>query len=233
VSEFKAGVRVVLIGRTAFIFFLVTRESIFYINLRQAYAFSPAYANRISSRTVLFSSVPNDYLDEAKLRRMFGTEKIKHVWIATDVSKLDEKVKEREKAAMKLEAAEIKLIKQANAARLKSLKKGGPAAEEDVRRLDSTVEDGESGSVAAQWLTAKDRPTHRLTFLIGKKVDTINWARAEIERLTPEIEELQARHRSADAKKVSAVFIEFYNQNEAQSAYQSGMSMIFSAPLAA
>jgi hypothetical protein len=210
-----------------FVFYLVTRESVYYINLRQAYAFSPAYANRISSRTVLFTAVPDDYLDEAKLRRMFGAERIKHVWIATDVSKLEDKVKEREKAAMKLEGAEIKLIKQANAARLKSSKKGGNASEEDVRHLDSTADEDESGSVAARWLQQKKRPTHRLKFLIGKKVDTINWARAEIERLTPEIEELQARHRAVDVKKVSAVFVEFHTQSEAQAAYQSGMSPLF------
>ncbi|EED22954.1 DUF221 domain protein, putative [Talaromyces stipitatus ATCC 10500] len=201
-----------------FIFFLVTRESIFYINLRQAYAFSPAYANRLSSRTVMFSSVPRDYLDEKKLRRMFGTERVKNVWITTDTSKLEDKVKERDDAAMKLEAAETALVKQANAARLKALKKNAAASDE---QLDSTADQTESGSVAARWVKRKDRPTHRLKFLIGKKVDTIDWARAEIERLNPEIEEEQAKHRAVDAKKVSAVFVEFYNQNDAQDAYQS------------
>ncbi|KAI7976757.1 hypothetical protein EIK77_009988 [Talaromyces pinophilus] len=200
-----------------FVFFLVTRESIFYINLRQAYAFSPAYANRLSSRTVMFSSVPQDYLDEKKLRRMFGGERVKNVWIATDTSKLEEKVKDRDDAAMKLEGAETALIKQANVNRIKALKKN-PAGDE---QLEATADHTESGSVAARWVKPKDRPTHRLKFLIGKKVDTIDWARAEIERLNPEIEEEQAKHRAADAKKVSAVFVEFYNQNDAQDAYQS------------
>jgi calcium permeable stress-gated cation channel len=201
-----------------FVFYLVTRESIFYINLRQAYAFSPAYANRISSRTVLFSSVPQDYLDEKKLRRMFGIERVKNVWLSTNTADLDQKVKDRDGAAMKLEGAETKLIKMANAARLKAIKKGQTVEDE---QLDVAAADTESGSVAARWVKAKDRPTHRLKFLIGKKVDTINWARAEIERLNPEIAEEQAKHRAGDAKKVSAVFVEFYNQNDAQDAYQS------------
>lgn len=201
-----------------FIFYLVTRESIFYINLRQAYAFSPAYANRISSRTVMFTSVPQDYLDEKKLRRMFGIDRVKNIWIATDTSDLDQKVKDRDSAAMKLEGAETKLIKKANAARLKALKKGTNVEEEP---LESTTADAESGSVASRWVKPKDRPTHRLKFLIGKKVDTINWSRSEIERLGPEIEEEQAKHRAGDAKKVSAVFVEFYNQNDAQDAYQA------------
>ncbi|KAL4887752.1 hypothetical protein BDV59DRAFT_14491 [Aspergillus ambiguus] len=205
-----------------FVFFTITRESIFYINLRQAYALSPAYASRLSSRTVLFTAVTENYLSRDKIRQMFGPSKVKNVWVATDTSKLEEKVKERDDAAMKLEAAETKLIVLANKARLKALKKqgnveDGPIAPENL----GDVPDDESGSVAARWVKPSDRPTHRLKFLIGKKVDTINWARSEIERLTPEIEELQAKHRAGDAKLVSSVFVEFYQQADAQSAFQS------------
>lgn len=150
---------------------------------------------------------------------------MKNVWVATDVNELDEKVAEREDAAMKLEGAETKLITMANAARLKALKKQGNVEEAEAAAEASSGEiaHDEPGSVAARWVQAKDRPTHRLKFLIGKKVDTINWAREEIERLTPEIEELQAKHREGDAKLVSSVFVEFYLQSDAQGAYQSGM----------
>jgi hypothetical protein len=205
----------------AFVFWLITREHIFYINLRQAYFFSPAYANRISSRTVLFTAVTEDYLNKDKICAMFGKEKVQNVWIATDTAELEEKVAERDAAAMKLEGAETALIVQANKARNKALKKQGTV--EDGNEGDESVGefDDESGSVAAKWVQAKDRPTHRLKFLIGKKVDTINWARSEIERLTPEIEELQAKHRAGDCKLVSSVFVEFYKQSDAQLAYQS------------
>lgn len=207
--------------RLGFIFFLITREHIFYINLRQAYSFSPAYANRISSRTVLFSAVSQNYLNTDKIRAMFGIEKVKNVWIATDTAELEEKVKDRDAAAMKLEGAETKLIIMANKARNKALKKNASAEEGSEENADLGQFDDESGSVAARWVQAKDRPTHRLKMLIGKKVDTINWARSEIERLSPEIEELQAKHRAGDAKLVSSVFVEFYKQSDAQSAFQS------------
>jgi hypothetical protein len=205
-----------------FVFMTVTREGIFYINLRQAYSLAPAYASRLSSRTVLFTAVTEDYLNRDKIRKMFGIEKVKNVWIATDTSELEDKVKERDAAAMKLEAAETKLIKLANVARAKALKKGG-SAEDDAVPLENLSDepDDESGSVAARWVKASERPTHRLKFLIGKKVDTINWARSEIERLSPEIEELQAKHRAGNAKLVSSVFVEFYAQADAQSAFQS------------
>ncbi|KAG0157756.1 hypothetical protein PDIDSM_4941 [Penicillium digitatum] len=202
----------------SFIFFMITREHLFYINLRQAYLFSPAYAGRLSSRTVLFTTVTQDLLNKDKLRTMFGRDKVKNVWIATDTKELEEKVEERDAAAMMLEGAETKLIVLANKARSKALKKQGSAESPETDIGDGQFDD-ESGSVAARWVEAKDRPTHRLTMLIGKKVDTINWARSEIERLSPEIEELQAKHRAGETKLVSSVFIEFYNQSDAQASF--------------
>ncbi|KKZ60130.1 hypothetical protein EMCG_05155 [[Emmonsia] crescens] len=204
-----------------FVFFMITREMLFFINLRQAYFFSPLYASRISSKTVLFTSVPQDYLNETKIRRIYGNDKVKNVWIPTDTKQLAELVEERDKTAFRLEGAETKLIKLANAARIKALK-AKPADEEshDTDNLTGEEIQGESGSVAARWIKPSQRPTHRLKPVIGKKVDTINWSRTEIERLNPEIEALQAKHRAGDANKISSVFVEFYTQNEAQSAYQ-------------
>jgi hypothetical protein len=195
--------------------FMITRESIFYINLRQAYLMSPQYANKLSSRTVLFTAVPDDYLNEAKLRETLGPS-VRHIWFPTDVKELQELVDEREKVAYKLEGAETKLVKLVNVARLKSIKKGGAQAEGA-----ETVDMEAAGSVSGRWLTPKDRPTHRLKPLIGKKVDTISWSREELERLNAEIEVEQAKHRSGDATKVRAVFVEFATLMDAQAAYQS------------
>ena len=198
---------------------MITREHIFYINLRQAYLLSPLYSDRISSRTVLFASVPDDYLDPRKIRAMFGN-KVKNIWIASDTKKAEELVEERDKVAYKLEAAEVKLIKLANDNRLKAAKKGGANQEEEALGAHGNV-DGESGSAAARWVAPKKRPTHRLKPLIGKKVDTINWCRSELERLIPEVEAEQAIHRSGEAKFVNSIFVEFHTQADAQAAYQS------------
>ena len=201
-----------------FVFYTIARESIYYINLRQAYLLSPLYASRMSSRTVLFTSVPAEYLDETRIRRMFGKQ-LKNLWIASDCKELEKKVEERDKVAYKLEAAETKLVKLANKAHAKSIKKGTSHHEEE--HLGNTGEvDRESGSAAARWIDPKQRPTHRTKFLIGKKVDTINWCRSELERLIPEVEALQAKHRNGEAKFVGSVFVEFYTQSDAQAAYQ-------------
>ncbi len=195
---------------------MVTRESLYYINLRQAYLLSPLYAHRISSRTVLFSSVPDDYANEAKIRQMYGS-KLKNVWIATQTKKLADKVEDRNKVAFKLEGAETKLIKMANDAYRKSMKKASGDVEGAIAHGDVG---GESGSAAARWIKTKQRPTHKLKPLIGRKVDTINWCRSELQRMIPEVEREQHLHRSGNARASNTVIVEFYNQTEAQAAYQ-------------
>lgn len=92
---------------------------------------SPLYANRLSARTVLFTCVPQQMLDEAKLRKVFG-DSVRNVWISRDTDELDHLVKEREQTAFRLEKAEIVLIKKANAARNIAVQNSMPTALEQV-----------------------------------------------------------------------------------------------------
>jgi len=99
---------------------MISRECLYYINLRQAYLLSAAQAQRLSSRTVLFTCVPRALLDERKIRKLFG-DSVRNVWIPRNTKALASVVKEREQTALRLEKAEITLIKKANAARIKKL----------------------------------------------------------------------------------------------------------------
>ncbi|KAJ4266131.1 hypothetical protein NW762_004111 [Fusarium torreyae] len=103
-----------------FVLFTVTRECFYYIGIRQAYLSSPHYAKRLSSRTVLVTSIPDRYLDEARLRKLYG-DSVKRVWIPRTAKALIKLVEEREQTALRLEKAEILLIKKANIARKKQL----------------------------------------------------------------------------------------------------------------
>lgn len=198
-----------------FVMYLIMRECVFYINLRQAFLLSPMYANRISTRTVLFTSVPEPYQDEAKLRKVFG-DTIKNIWISGDTKEIDDLVKERDKTAFRLEKSEVKLIKLANKERQNAIKKGA-ADDAAPGPLDA-----ESGTVAARWIPNKKRPRHRTGTLglLGKKVDSINWCRSELERLIPAVEAAQGKYRSGNYKKIPGVFIEFRTQAEAEWAAQ-------------
>ncbi|RDW60662.1 DUF221-domain-containing protein [Coleophoma cylindrospora] len=213
-----------------FVMYVISRETVYFINLRHAYLLAPFNAARISSRTVLFTFVPEEYLNSEKLRELFGSS-MKRSWVATDVEDLEEKVKNRDKAANKLENAEIKLCKTANDKRLKAEKKeakaakkgkGATAAEPTKESSNNDVADVESGSVASKWLDKKDRPTHRTGTLglIGKKVDSIEWARSELGTLSPEIEKEQALRHKGEGKAFPSVFVEFTTQAAAEAAFR-------------
>lgn len=201
-----------------FVLVFVCRESIFYINLRQAFLLSPIYANRLSARTVLFTSVPEFYLDEPRLRKVFGPT-VKNIWITGDTEELQELVEKRDKTAFRLESAETKLIKLANKERVKAQTKGASRDEESLAANGET----ESGSIAARWIPHKKRPTHKLGKfgLFGQKVDSINWAREELKTLIPAVDAAQAAYKAGNSKKIPAVFIEFRTQSDAQAAYQT------------
>lgn len=195
-----------------YVLYTILRECIFYINLRQAFLLAPQISRRISSRTVLFTCVPDKYLQEERLRQVFK-DTAKHIWVTGETDKLDDLVKERTKIAMKLEGAEVKLLKLANANRIKA----GESVDDSSKQVDT-----ETGDLSARWVPQAKRPSHRLgpLGLLGKKVDTIEWCRAELARLTPEIETAQASYKMGNKKPVCAVFVEFYTQSDAQDAVQ-------------
>lgn len=139
-----------------FIIYMISRESVYFINIRQAYILSPYYSNRLSSRTVLYTCVPRRILEDRKLRKVFG-DTVKNVWIPRETDELDMLVKERDQTADRLEKAEILLIKKANAAYQKALKNGhpdiGPARssqESGIKEADVCVESTSSNSPGSQ-----------------------------------------------------------------------------------
>ncbi|PVH81758.1 DUF221-domain-containing protein [Cadophora sp. DSE1049] len=200
------------------VMYIITRETIYFINIRHTYLLSPFNAARMSSRTVLFTDVPAEYQSQEKLASLFGGA-MKRTWLATDCKDLTDKVEERDKDAMKLESAEIKLVQTANKRRLKWEKKN------DKRKDAAPPADGAHAELAlpgARFMKDKDRPTHRTGKipLIGKKVDTIEWTRSELRRLVPEVQKAQMAQQKFDGKLLPAVFVEFHTQQAAEVAYR-------------
>ncbi|KAF9784872.1 hypothetical protein IL306_006391 [Fusarium sp. DS 682] len=131
-----------------FILFTVIRECFYYIGIRQAYLSSPHYAKRLSSRTVLITSIPERYLDEARLRKLYG-DSVKRVWIPRTAKALVKLVEEREQTAIRLEKAEIALIKKANLARKKQLGKNPPSTSSSAE----PCAEPSSGDSSSSWRT--------------------------------------------------------------------------------
>ncbi|KAJ4336434.1 phosphate metabolism protein 7 [Didymella glomerata] len=183
---------------------IIARESFYTVNLRQAYRRSPWGASRLSARTILFTNVPTT-LSQSALFEMFPG--VKHAWVASDTKELEDLVEDRDKTAIKFEAGEVKLLTNANKERMK--------AEKGKKHfVNENAQDG------TKWLNPKDRPTHKLKFLIGKKVDTIEYGRQHLNELIPKITAEQDKHWNGQGKLVGAVFLEFDTQRRAQDAWQ-------------
>jgi hypothetical protein len=184
--------------------FLIWRELTFLIKIRQAYLLSAWNASRISQRTVLFTNVPEAFLPHAKLHSTF--ESISQIWLVTDTSDLEDDVDELNDSTLKLEGAEGKLIQQSVKQYHKKDSEKGPHNESGSLSWDKILE-------------KKDRPTHKLKPLIGKKVDTIDYSTKQLKELLPKVSAVQRSHLEGKEKQISAVFIEFETMRAAQVAY--------------
>lgn len=188
-----------------FCLFMIYREFVYFISIRQAVLTSPAYSSRLSSRVVLITSLPEDYQDGTELRKLFRG--VSNVYVSRNFKKIEKAVSKRDKLAAKLEGAENKMIKMAIKNKLKAEKKG-------KNPKDLTFEEGQ----LATFVLDKKRPTHRLKFLIGEKVDTIDYGRTEVGKMNREIEDMQAALDSNE--KLNSAFVLFDTQEDAQVAYQ-------------
>lgn len=187
-----------------FIMWLIYRELVYYTTFRHALQTTPMYDSLLSSRTLLLAELPETFLSEVELRNAFPGAV--NIWFARDYKELVDKVEERTKLALKYEGALNSVLIKAVKLRNKCLKKGVKPPE-PVDDLDKYLKDG------------KKRPTHRLKFLIGEKVDTLNYCVERLGTLNSEIKKLQLQH-NANTQLPSA-FLEFPTQLELQKAYQA------------
>jgi hypothetical protein len=172
------------------VMFLIARETLYLVKIRQAYLLSTWNASRISQRTVLFTNVPEKHLSLESIHILFSG--VAQVWLVPDVDDVEDDMEELEKTVPKLEKSELKFMQKVNK---KQNKSGG---EKDAS-FDKDL-----------------RPTHRTKLLVGKKVDSIEYYRHQINELLPKIQEAQRSHISGKEKLVSAVFIEFDTLASAQ-----------------
>jgi len=180
--------------------FTIYRELVFYTNFRNAILVSPAHAGKLSTRTVIFQTVPDAFLDERRIRKLF--EGVKHVWVARGQRTLQKKVNERQKACRNLENALCKLLKKA----MKTLKK----AEKDGHIVEPADE-------LEQYVPRKKWPRLRPS-RFSRKVDMLDFYKTKIPELNEEIDDLQKDYKSSSP--MNSVAVEFVNQSYAQVAFQ-------------
>lgn len=192
-----------------------------FVKNRQEFLTNPKHAASAQARSILITGIPNNYLSERKLTSMYSQFPggVAKVWLNRDLKEIPDLFDERLKACNKLEAACAKIQKVA----FKKIKKGKAEA---PGATSGHEKDAEMNMGALdKYLTKKERPTHKLGALglYGEKVDTFEWAREEIPRLTKEIE---TRRSAAETDyetypAASAAFIMFNNQIAAHMAVKA------------
>ncbi|CAG8625678.1 16779_t:CDS:2 [Racocetra fulgida] len=151
--------------------------------------------HRISPRatTILVVGIPDQLNNEEDLKNLFSVFPggVKRVWL----NRLIDLTVKRMKLIHNLEYAETDFL-------LKYLK--------HLAKDDESEQDVEDGDKVPIFL----RPTHRTIPLIGKKVDSIEMYREEIQKLNEEINEL--RKKIDSFKKLRSAFVQFNNYVGAQ-----------------
>lgn len=192
-----------------FVMFVVARERMWLIGLRQAWYLSRANASRLSSRTVLYLDPPKEanFGDEAKTQ-----------WVVNATKPLDDAVESRDSKTMKLEYAEVAFIRQAT----KKIAKTSSEGEEDAP-------DPSHPSVESA------RPRERQYYVAGNANDLIDRLRDDVQEATDKVNEKRQSYQSEDSSSShkhgrSAIFVEYSDQLAAQRAYRGESKLHIPVP---
>ncbi|CCE64551.1 hypothetical protein TPHA_0I00440 [Tetrapisispora phaffii CBS 4417] len=197
---------------------LMYRELYYYNSVQQNVVSSNRYAKKLSSRTVLFTTVPKQYLSETEFSKLF--DGVKRVWIARAQNGVEKLVKERENMAMNLENILNNLLKKKIKKIGKDIKKN---KETDDIKLINRIRYANSIDkivTVSEFLTDKERPKLRVQKwkFWTKKVDALDYFKEQLPILNAKIGDLQSNQM--DSSPFNSVFVEFESQYQAQVASQ-------------
>ncbi|KDR80141.1 hypothetical protein GALMADRAFT_153825 [Galerina marginata CBS 339.88] len=186
---------------TFWIFYNIKREMRHFIITRQQHLIEHTHSKSVQANTILITGIPKKFLTQDALYKLFNELPggVRRIWINRNLKELPDIYDRRMAACNKLESAETALLRTAAKLRLKALKKQGKSGEAQK----AAPADVEASIARAEFeVPESERPTHKLGKIpfTGKKVDTINWARDEIEECTRLLEEGRDKIRQSDER---------------------------------
>lgn len=190
---------------TAFILLLITRERLFVAGLRQAYQKIPLNATRLSSRVVLYLSVPPDGLRDDNLHRYFGKDAVRS-WVVSDLSHLEKLISKRDGKIDSLEGFEVQLLKNAN-------KVGG-------NRQNGHEDMGGEPHGSPRPEIDRHKPKSKSKYIFGEEIDSIGKLREELANIVSEVDHRRQSDPAEPSRRTGAVFVEFQDQVSAHQAFQ-------------
>ncbi|KAF8882504.1 hypothetical protein CPB84DRAFT_1838177 [Gymnopilus junonius] len=179
---------------TFWIFYNIKNEMRHFVITRQQHLIERSHSKSVQANTILITGIPKKFLTQDALFRLFNELPggVKKIWINRDLKELPD---------IYLESGETKLLSTAAKLRLKAIKDQTKTA----KKSSSSSTDNELSTPIAQAeieVPESERPTHKLGFLglFGEKVDTINWARNEIEECSKLLDEKRAKINQEDER---------------------------------
>ncbi|KAH8670797.1 hypothetical protein BX600DRAFT_229607 [Xylariales sp. PMI_506] len=190
------------------VMFIVMRERLWLIGLRQAWYLSKANASRLSSRTVLYLEPSRDISLDADAQSNFGPE-ARRQWAVKATPKLDSLVGARDSKATNLESLETSFLTNAHKKQVKFARQ----QEQEVTSLPRDTVD-------------RIRPKHRKYWVAGHKTDAIDRTRDELQQASTKLDEIRDTYSAStpDSHAVSAIFVEYASQKAAHQAYHRSSS---------
>ncbi|ORY87096.1 hypothetical protein BCR37DRAFT_376481 [Protomyces lactucae-debilis] len=178
---------------------VVTYELHHFVRTRQNWLLSPKHRQKASATTILVTGIPKHLLDTKSLRELFSPLPggVKNIWLNRKFAGLLNTINQRDAISRRLEGAVVMLQQRAHKKQ----------STQDLQRPQHRLP-------IASWMFSFPN-----WMLIGKKVDTIDWCKAELARLNPEILEKQANPN--DFEPMNSAFIQFHRQISAHMAVQS------------
>ncbi|CAG8503054.1 8989_t:CDS:2 [Gigaspora margarita] len=175
---------------TAAILYMMYHEYYTYIRLRHECLTTPEHRVSARATTILVLGVPSQLNNETDLKNLYNVFPggVKRIWLNSEPTRLIDLTAKRMKALNKLENAETVFLEKY----LKYLAKDGGSGQD--------VENGNK-------IPTSLRPTHKTIPLIGKKVDSIETYRDEINKLNEEIND--QRTKTDTFKQLDSAFIQF------------------------
>ena len=167
-----------------------------YVQVRHEYLVTKNHASTAQACSVLVTGIPPQYLSELSLTRLFNhfPGGVRQVWINRDLKDMPELYERRLKACDLLESAETSLLNIAVKCDEEQKKTANTGDKEK-----SSAGDPEAPCKARleELVPREKRPSHRLPLVswmpslpfVGRKVDTIEWAREQVQELTTQLEQ--------------------------------------------
>jgi hypothetical protein len=171
-----------------------------YVRVRQHYLVSRAHSSTVQACSVLVTGIPPKYLSESALTHLFShlPGGVRKVWINRDLGDMPDLYKRRLKACQVLESAETSILSKAIGRNNKKQKKIAKAGVKDDRFPPASDPEASREALIEELVPRDTRPSHRLPPFawlpfsipfVGKKVDTIEWAREQVHELNTQLQQ--------------------------------------------